>query len=96
MIRIDPTGIAATAVENKIYSRELVDVVFEQPYCRITNVVDSGIAKRQTASEYLKKLVGIGVLEERQIGRERLFLHPKLVTLVTQEGNDYQEYWPCL
>ncbi len=76
----------------KIYSRELIDVVFEQPYCRITNVVDSGIAKRQTASEYLKKLARIGVLEERQVGRERLFLHPKLFTLVTQEGNEYQEY----
>tara|TARA_R110000868_G_scaffold44697_1_gene149008 strand:- start:161 stop:514 length:354 start_codon:yes stop_codon:yes gene_type:complete len=76
----------------KIYSRELIDVVFEQPYCRIANVVDNGIAKRQTASEYLKKLANIGVLEERQVGRERLFLHPKLFTLVTQEGNDYQEY----
>ncbi|GIR63497.1 MAG: hypothetical protein CM15mP68_1630 [Pseudomonadota bacterium] len=38
----------------KIYSRELIDVIFEQPYCRISNVVAAGIAKRQTASEYLK------------------------------------------
>jgi len=76
----------------KIYSRELIDVVFEQPYCRIVNVVESGIAKRQTASEYLKKLASIGVLEERQVGRERLFLHPKLFNLVTQDGNDFQKY----
>jgi Fic family protein len=76
----------------KIYSRELIDVVFEQPYCRIANVVENGIAKRQTASEYLKKLASSGVLEERQVGRERLFLHPKLFTLVTQGGNDYQKY----
>ena len=76
----------------KIYSRELIDVVFDQPYCRIANVVESGIAKRQTASEYLKKLAKIGVLEERKVGRERLFLHPKLFNLVTQEGNNYQEY----
>jgi Fic family protein len=76
----------------KIYSRELIDVVFEQPYCRIANVVERDIAKRQTASEYLKKLVSIGVLEERQLGREVLFLHPKLFTLVTQENNNYQKY----
>ena len=76
----------------KIYSQELMDVVFEQPYCRIANVVDNGIAKRQTASEYLKKLASIGVIEERRVGRERLFLHPKLFTLVTQEGNDYRKY----
>ena len=76
----------------KIYSHELIEVVFDQPYCRISNVVDKGIAKRQTASEYLKKLANIGVLEERQVGRERLFLHPKLFTLVTQDSNDFQRY----
>ncbi|MFA4913229.1 MAG: hypothetical protein WC590_06320 [Burkholderiaceae bacterium] len=31
----------------KIYTRELVDVIFEQPYCRIGNLVDKGIAQRQ-------------------------------------------------
>ena len=36
----------------KIYSRELIDVILEQPYCRIRNLVDAKIAKRQTASEY--------------------------------------------
>lgn len=34
----------------KIYSRELVDIVFEQPYCRIANLVEAGIAERQAAS----------------------------------------------
>ena len=34
----------------KIYTRELVDVIFEQPYRRIGNVVDKGIAQRQAAS----------------------------------------------
>ena len=40
----------------KIYSHELVQIIFEQPYCRISNLVDSNIAKRQTASVYLKQL----------------------------------------
>ena len=76
----------------KIYSRELVDTIFQQPYCRISNLVDADIAKRQTASAYLKKLVSIGVLIERQIGRERLFVHPKLIQLVSEEGNDFVPY----
>lgn len=76
----------------KIYSRELIDVIFEQPYGRISNVVDAGIAKRQTASEYLKKLVAIGVLREEQAGRERLFIHPKLIRLITQDGNVFKPY----
>lgn len=41
----------------KIYSRELVDVLFEQPYCRIANLVEARIVKRQSASTYLGQLV---------------------------------------
>lgn len=52
-----------------IYSRELIDVLFAQPYCRIHDLVDAGIVKRQIASEYLKKLVDIGVLAKEKCGR---------------------------
>jgi Fic family protein len=76
----------------KIYTRELVDTIFQQPYCRISNLVDAGIAKRQTASEYLKKLASIGVLTEQQVGRERLFVHPKLIRLVSEDSNDFVPY----
>ena len=47
----------------KIYTRDLVDLLFMQPYCRIYNVVNSGVAKRQAGSEYLKKLASINVLQ---------------------------------
>ena len=66
-----------------VYSRELVELVFVQPYCRIGNVVDAGIAQRQTASEYLKALCAIGVLQERKAGREKLFINPRLLRLLT-------------
>jgi Fic family protein len=78
----------------KIYSRELVDTVFEFPYCRISNLVDRGIAKRQTASTYLKELVRIGVLEEKQAGKERLFINPRLLHLLTRETNQTDPYQP--
>ncbi len=76
----------------KIYSRELVDAVFEFPYCRISNLVDRGIAKRQTASIYLKELAKIGVLEEKQVGKERLFINPRLLQLLTHETNQSVPY----
>lgn len=76
----------------KIYSRELVDVIFEQPYCRIANVVEAGIAGRQAASRYLKALVAIGVMREQAFGKEKLFVHPKLMTLLTRDGNAFQPY----
>ena len=68
-----------------IYSRELVEVIFVQPYCRIGNVVDAGIAKRQTASVYLKELCDIGVLKEIKVGREKLFINPRLVAMLTSD-----------
>lgn len=76
----------------KIYSRELVDLIFEQPYCRIQNVTEAGIAARQAASRHLKQLVAIGVLQEMTFGREKLFIHPKLMKLLTQEGNHFELY----
>ncbi|MDW5502671.1 Fic family protein [Pseudomonas lundensis] len=76
----------------KIYSHELVHIIFEQPYCRITNLVDGGIAKRQTASDYLKKLCDIGVLQEIQAGKEKLFVHPKLTTLMSHDSNQFTLY----
>jgi Fic family protein len=76
----------------KIYSRELVDVIFEQPYCRIGNLVDKQIAQRQAASRYLKELVSIGVLHEAQVGKEKLFIHPKLIQLLVRDGNTPAPY----
>jgi Fic family protein len=76
----------------KIYSHELVATLFVQPYCRISNLVDKGIAKRQTASTYLKQLVEAGVLSERQAGKEKLFIHPKLLKLLRQDDNTFAEY----
>lgn len=76
----------------KIYSRELVDALFVQPYCRIQNLVDGGLAKRQTASVYLKQLADIGMLIERKFGREKLFLHPHFLKLLTSDSNGTQPY----
>ena len=75
-----------------LYSRELVELVFEQPYSRIGNVVSAGIAKRQTASVYLKELCDIGVLREVKAGREKLFIHPNLMKLLTAEDHNVPGY----
>jgi Fic family protein len=76
----------------KVYSRELVDAVFEQPYCRIANLVEANIVGRQAASRYLKALASIGVLREQTLGREKLFVHPKLLTLLTHDTNTVEPY----
>lgn len=69
----------------RIYSRELAEVIFVRPYCRIAHLVDAGLAKRQTASIYLKELAAIGILRERKLGREKVFLNPGFIDLLTRD-----------
>lgn len=76
----------------KIYSHELVDLIFDLPYCRIQNLVDKGLGGRQAASRYLKQLGEIGVLKEMSVGREKLFIHPKLMQLLTRDENTVTPY----
>ncbi|MBW3988112.1 protein adenylyltransferase Fic [Neisseria meningitidis] len=75
-----------------IYTHELVNLLFEQPYTRIANLEAAGIAKRQTASKYLKELSDIGVLQEIAIGRDKLFIHPRLMELLRGEGNSFTSF----
>lgn len=76
----------------KVYSHELVSLLFELPYCRISSLTEKGIAKRQTASLYLKQLVDIGVLTEQEAGKEKLFIHPRLMQLLTRDDNSVVAY----
>ena len=76
----------------KVYSHELVNLIFELPYCRISSLIEAGIAKRQTASQYLKQLVEIGVLAEVAVTKEKLFIHSKLMQLLTQDSNHFTPY----
>ncbi len=76
----------------KIYNRELVEVIFVQPYCRIQNVVEAELGNRQTASVYLKTLAKIGILKEVTAGREKLFIHPKFIALLTSESHKFKSY----
>ena len=76
----------------KLYRRDIIDVIFEHPYCRIGNLVDRELGTRQAASRYLHRLVGAGVLQELHKGREKLFAHSHLLTLLTRDSNDLRPY----
>lgn len=80
----------------KLYNRDAIDVIFEQPYCRIANLVERGHVTRQAASRYLHALVHAGILQEKRVGREKIFVHPKLLKLLTEDGNDFSPYRPAL
>jgi Fic family protein len=79
----DATVERCRAEAPRVYSKELVELVFRQPYCRIAFVVEAGIAQRKTASVYLQELERIGILTSEKRGREVIYKHPALIDVLT-------------
>ena len=83
---LDETAAAIRQRMPKIYSRELAELIFVNPYCRIGDVVEAEIAKRQTAAIYLKALSAEDILEEIKVGRENLYINPPLLALLSERA----------
>jgi Fic family protein len=66
----------------KIYSKELLEIIFMHPYCKIKFLEQGGIAKRQTASNYLQTLSEIGILRTEKIGRENYYVNDALLKIL--------------
>lgn len=81
----DTIDKAREKLPSRVYSKELIELLFEQPYCKVKLLVDKGIAKRQTAADYLKELEHIGILKSKQVGRENLYLNVPLYRLLSGE-----------
>lgn len=70
----------------------VIEQVFTQPYCRIGNLVEYGVAERHTASAYLKELARLGVLEEEKVGRDKVFLHRKYLSVLFGDAHTFEAY----
>lgn len=70
-----------------VYKKELVELLFIQPYVRISYIVAHGLAERQTASKHLKVLCEIGVLVEVKAGREKLFINKAFLDLLKENNS---------
>lgn len=89
---MDATVAYVSATSPKIYSRELIEVIFTQPYSRIANIVEAKLGNRKTASKHLKELVAKGVLQERQEGRENIYINVRFLELLTSDKNDFKKF----
>jgi len=63
-------------------SKELIELLFVRPYCKIRFVEDAGLAKRVTASRYLHELAEKGFVTEEKVGAEILFINHRLIALL--------------
>jgi Fic family protein len=63
---------------------QFLAMLFEQPYCRISTVVDRCDVSRQTASTWLHALVDADLLHVIKVGRERLFVNHEFLDVLTR------------
>lgn len=65
------------------FTRALNDLLFSYPYIKISVLEMQGIAKRQTASQYLKRIEKAGWLSSMQIGRDIYYVNHRLIDLLS-------------
>jgi Fic family protein len=65
-----------------VYTKDLVELLFESPYCKRQFLEDRRICSRNTASHYLKALESIGVLVSIRAGRDLYFVNRKLINVL--------------
>lgn len=65
-----------------IYSKDLIEILFRSPYCKIKFLEDAGIAKRQTASTYLKQLEEAEILRSLKSGRDVYYINDAFLKIL--------------
>ena len=79
---LDRTIDAVREGASRIYSKELVEALFEHPYCKNEIIERKTGVERKAASRYLHTLSELGILELRKVGRENIFINTELMSLL--------------
>ena len=79
---IEITAKEINAILPKIYSKDLVEVIFSEFYTRISSIEKALSVTRKTASIYLVQLMEAGFLEVESRGREKIYINRRLIEVV--------------
>ncbi|WP_246462328.1 Fic family protein [Trueperella pecoris] len=63
----------------KLPAASLSRLLFSQPYLRIENIVEAGLAQRQTAARWLNDLAEHGFIAKERVGRTNIFVNTRLL-----------------
>lgn len=66
----------------KIYSKDLVEVLFKLPYVKRQNLMKENIGNIKTVGNYLNTLENGGILKSVKVGKEKLYLNEKLLRIL--------------
>lgn len=66
----------------KVYSKDLVEVIFKLPYTKRQNLIDIDLGTPKTVGNYLIALEEKGFLKSVRVGKEKLYLNPSLMDIL--------------
>ena len=66
----------------KVYSKDLVEVIFKLPYTKRQNLIDFDLGTPKTVGKYLIALEEKGFLRSVRVGKEKLYLNQKLMDIL--------------
>ena len=69
---------------SRVYSKDLIELLFHQPYTKAQFLVDAGLVERKTATNYLKQLEKLGILQIQKVGKENLYLNEGLFEILSK------------
>jgi len=69
---------------SRVYSKDLIELLFHQPFTKAQFLVEAEIAERKTAANYLKEIEKIGVLQIHKVGKENLYLNKELFNILSK------------
>jgi len=81
-VLIEKTAVEMQQKAPKIYSRELLDLLFIEFYTKISYIQEGLGVTRKTASNYLSTLEQAGFLSSEKLGREKIYKNIRLFELI--------------
>ncbi|WP_339698145.1 Fic/DOC family N-terminal domain-containing protein [uncultured Roseivirga sp.] len=66
----------------KVYSKDLVEVIFKLPYTKRQNLIDIDLGTPKTVGNYLIALEEKGFLKSVRVGKEKLYLNQRLMDIL--------------
>jgi DNA-binding IclR family transcriptional regulator len=67
----------------KIYSQDLLNIIFSHPYSKIEFVVQGLEVTRITATRYLDEMTRIGLMSKQKLGRDNYYINIALFNLLS-------------
>ncbi|MDP4952312.1 MAG: Fic family protein, partial [Flavobacteriales bacterium] len=83
---IETTGNSIKERLPKVYSKELMEVLFRLPYTKRQDLIDLQLGTPKTVGGYLKLLEEHGFLRSEKMGRERLYLNEALMKILEERS----------